>query len=256
MNIIYKKILLFFFVLFVSCTMAYPSAISVILYKVSVRNYIFCINESYYVPFYTGYTIFNDEVIKTLYPNVITDTLLINENECVLSEKESIFFANDIEGTTKSTICDAYINGLFMCVNVYNKDDSNSFIKFSLQPEELRLIVFLKEKLKRENEYVYIDSMDIYESTSNYQYMLLIGSEKGDKKFFISGKRSNEPASCTMLSEFIMSLVRKHLSDIYQNNDKNMFDSVQLRKCRTMLKQLEKNYGTVAEPPTPEDFIH
>lgn len=256
MNIIYKKILLLFFILFVSCTMAYPTAISVILYKVSVRNYIFCINESYYVPFYTGYTIFNDEVIKTLCPNVITDTLLINENECVLSEKESIFFANDIEGATKSTICDAYINGLFMCVNVYNKDGRNSFIKFSLQPEELRLIVFLKEKLKMEKDYVYIDSMDIYKSTSNYQYMLIVVSEKGDKIFFISGNKPNEPLSCTMLSEFIMSLVRKHLSDIYQNNDENMFDFVQLRKCRTILKQLEKNYSTVAEPPTPEDFIH
>ena len=254
MNIIYKKILLLFFVLFESCTIAYPTATTVILYKVSVGNYIFCINNSYYVPFYTGYTIFNDEVIKTLCPDVITDTLLINENECVLSEKESIFFANDIEGTTKSTICDAYINGSFMCVNVYNKDGSNSFIKFSLQPEELRLIVFLKEKLEREKDYVYIDSM--YISTANYQYMLIVGSEKGDKIFFISGNRPNEPLSCTMLSEFIMSLVRKHLSDIHQNNDKNMFDFVQLRKCRTILKQLEKNYSTVAEPPTPEDFIH
>lgn len=255
MNIIYKKILLLFFVLFESCTMAYPTATTVILHKVSVGNYIFCINNSYYVPFYTGYTIFNDEVIKTLCPDVITDTLLINENECVLSEKESIFFANDIEGVTKSTICDAYINGLFMCVNIYNKDGSNSFIKFSLQPEELQLIVFLKEKLEREKDYVYIDSM--YISTANYQYMLIVGSEKGDKIFFISGNRPNEPLSCAMLSDFIMSLVQNHLSDVCQNNDKNMFDSAQLRKCRTMLKELEKNYGTVAEqPPIPEDFKH
>lgn len=255
MSIAGKIIIPLVFLLFVSCTTNPDTTKAVVVYKLNDRDYIFCVNDSYYLPINVEGTNWSEESIKLLFPDVTTDTLFsYNEKVCVQPKGESIFFANNILCITKSIICDACINELLMYVNVYDKDGTNHCIKCSLQPEELLIIDFLRDKLQRERQFVYIDPMDINESSCNYDYMIIIDSIKGGKKFFVSGGNPNEPTSCAMLSEFIESLVLKHLSNDHQNDDVNQYYSDNLRKIRIMLEQLEKDYLIVPEIPVWKDL--
>ena len=91
-----------------------------------------------------------------------------------------------------------------MCVKVYDNDGNNIQAKISLQPDELLLLAFLKDKLSIERKLVYIDTLDRYKSSCEYRYMLYLDSKKENEMFFISGNNPNEPQSCRMLSDYIM----------------------------------------------------
>lgn len=255
MSITSKIISLLFFLLIVSCTTKSDTTTMAIVYNLNDKNFIFCLNDSYYLPFSMQDTNLNEEKIKTLFPDVMTDTIFFDNGEkCVQSKGEGIFFANNILCNSISPICDAYINKSLMFVNVYDKDGSNRCTVFSLKTEELLIIDFLKDKLQGERQCVYIDPIDIDESSCNYQYMILFDSEKGEKKFFVSGINPNEPTSCAMLSDFIVSLVQKQLTNVHQNNDESQIYSENLRKARIMLNQLESDYHIVPEIPIWKDM--
>ena len=233
-----------------SCTESCPKTTTIVVYQIGAKNNIFRINNSYYVPFYTGDKFLSDEQIKMICPDATTDTLhLTYRKVCPTKKSEAIYFANNILCCTKSTICDTYIKGQTMCVKVYDNDGNNIQAKISLQPDELLLLAFLKDKLSIERKLVYIDTLDRYKSSCEYRYMLYLDSKKEKEMFFISGNNPNEPQSCRMLSDYIMSLVQMHLLEIVQKNDKDLPETARLRKCRTMLEQNEKDYGIAAEPP-------
>lgn len=244
-----------FFLLSESCVTEPNTTIIAIAYNLNDRNYIFYVNGSYYIPFYMEDTNMSDEKIKTLFPDATVDTIFFyNENVCVQPKAASIFYANNIMCITTSPVCDAYINKTLMYVNVHDKDDGNHCATFSLLSEELLLIAFLKDRLQRERQSVFIDTIDINESSCNYQYMFFFDSIEGGKQFFVSGNNPNEPTSCTMLSEFILSLVQKHLTNIHQNNDKIQYDYDNFIKIRIMLEQLEKDYHIAPQIPVWEDI--
>lgn len=236
------------FLLFVSCTMSSDTTTMAIVYRINDKNHIFCVNDSYYSPIYMEDSDLSDEEIKRLFSNVTTDTIFFNkENVCVQPKGAAIYFANNILCYTTSIICDAYINESLMCVNVYNKDGSNLYAKYSLQSEELLIIDFLKDKLQSERQFVYIDTIDINESSCGYQYIIFWDSEERENKFFVSGGNPKEPTSCAMLSDFIVSLVLKHLTNVHQNDDESLYYSDNLRKIRIMLEQIEKDYNIVPD---------
>lgn len=255
MSITSKIISLLLFLLIVSCTTKSDTTTMAIVYNLNDKNFIFCLNDSYYLPFSMQNTNLSEEKIKTFFPDVTTDTIFFdNGGKCVQSKGEGIFFANNILCNSISPICDAYINESLMFVNVYDKDGSNRCMVFSLKTEELLIIDYLKDKLQVERQCVYIDSIDINESSCNYQYMILFDSEKGENMFFVSGINPSEPKSCAMLSDFIVSLVQKQLTNVHQNNDESQIYSENLRKARLMLNQLESDYHIVPEIPIWKDM--
>lgn len=239
---------------FASCKINSDTTAMAVVYNLNDRNYIFCVNDSYYLPIYTEDTNLSDERIKTLFPNVTTDTIFFNnENVCVQPNDEAVFFANDILCTTKSIICDVCIYGTLMYANIYDRGGGNRCIKYSLQSEELLIIECLKDKLYWERQFIYIDSIDINESSCNYLYMIFFDSKEGEKTFFVSGINPNEPTSCAMLSDFIESLVLKHLTNDYQGNDERQDYADNFRRIRILLEQLEKDYHVVPEIPVEHD---
>ena len=258
MSITRKIISLLLFLLIVSCITKSDTTTMAIVYNLNDKNFFsFYLDDSYYLPFYNQDTNMSEEKIKTIFPDVTTDTIFFdNGGKSVQSKGEGIFFANNILCKSICPICDAYINESLMFVNVYDydKDGDNRCTVFSLKTEELLMIDFLKDKLQGERQCVYINPMDINESSSNYDYMILFDSEKGKKKFFVSGINPNAPTSCAMLSDFIVSLVQKQLTNVHQNNDESQIYSENLRKARIMLNQLESDYHIVPEEPIWKDM--
>ena len=249
------KISLLLFLLIVSCTTKSDTTTMAIVYNLNGGNFIFYINGSYYLPFSMQNTNLSEEKIESLFPNVTTETILLDTGgKCVQYDGEDIFFANNILCKSISPICDVYINNSQMSVHVFDKDDNNRHTEFSLKTEELLFIEFLKDKLQGERQCVYIDSTDINESSCNYQYMILLDSDKGEKKIFVSGKNPNEPTSCAMLSDFIVSLVQKRLTNVHQNIDESQICSENLKKARIILNQLESDYHIVPEIPIWKDM--
>lgn len=253
MSITGKIISPLLFLLLVSCAMKSDTTTRAIVYNINDNNYFFCINDSYYLPIRVEGIDLSDAWIKMMFPDVTTDTIFINtENISVHAKEDAVFFANNILCTTTSIICDAYIKGSLMCVKVYNKDGSARYTSHSLQSEELQIIDYLKDKLQRERQDVYLVPMDINESTCDYQYLILLDSDDGEKKFFVSGNNPNEPTPCAMLSDFIESLVLKHTTNIHPNNAECQHCSDSLRRIRCMLEKLEKDYHIVPEAPIEE----
>lgn len=253
MSITRKIISLLLFLLIVSCTTKSDTTTMAIVHNLNDKIFFsFYLNDSYYLPLYMQDTNLSEEMIKTVFPDVTTDTIFFdNGGKSVQSKGEGIFFANNTLCKSIYPICDAYINESLMFVNVYDydKDGGNRCTVFSLKTEELLMIDFLKDKLQGERQCVYINPMDINESSCNYDYMIHFDSEKGEKKFFVSGINPNEPTSCAMLSDFIVSLVQKQLTNVHQNNDESQIYSENLRKARIMLNQLESDYHIVPEIP-------
>lgn len=253
MSIAGKIFLPLLLLLFVSCTTSSDTTKAVVVYNHNDRDYAFCVNDYYYLPIYVEGQKWSEESIKLLFPDVTTDTLFCyNEKDCAQLKGESIFFANNIWCITNAIICDAYINESTMYINVHDKDGSNRCAKYSLQPEELLIIDFLRDKLRKESQSVYIDTMCLIDCY--YDYMLIINSTKGGKKFFVSGSNPNEPTSCAMLSIFIESLALKYLTNDPRNNDDNQYYSDILRTIRVMLERLEKDYHVAPEIPDWEDL--
>ena len=253
MNNVFRIISTLLFLLFESCRTDSGAAITAVAYNLNGKNYIICIDDSFYVPFYMEDSNLSEERIKMLFPGVTTDTILFcNEKARMMSKGESIYFANDIMCTTQSPICDVCINDSLMYVNVYEKDGSNRYAKILLQPEEMQFIVFLKDKLQSERQFIYIDTIDVNKSSCSYHYMLLLNS-KNKEMFFVSGGEPNEPTSCTMMSEFILSLVQKNCTNICQCYDDDQYYSNILEKNRALLVQLEHDYRIIPEIPVCED---
>ena len=219
---------------------------TVTIYHLGEKDFIFLMDSTYYVPFYTCEPITDDEVIMELEPTTMMDTLLIEPD--TVEATGTVYFADEIRGMTKSDIYDIYVNGTELFAIVHKKKDGKKRMHFRLNKDEKALLAFLMDKIVVNGSAVYIPSNNVYTS-SDYYYVISLQYRMRDCVVFVGGNYADEPQSCNMMSAYLRSLVRKYENDPNTTVITNQTNSLLLDTSRLMLDEMMEDYHISAPEP-------